>query len=32
MGARGVILGPLILRLAKELLAIWREQREDIPK
>ena len=28
MGARGVILGPLILRLAKELLAIWREQRE----
>jgi predicted PurR-regulated permease PerM len=28
MGARGVILGPLILRLAKEVLAIWREQRD----
>lgn len=27
MGARGVIIGPLILRLAKEALAIWREQR-----
>ena len=29
LGGRGVILGPLILRLAKELLAIWREQREQ---
>jgi len=27
MGARGVILGPLIVRLAKEALSIWREQR-----
>jgi predicted PurR-regulated permease PerM len=26
-GPRGVILGPLILRLAKELVMIWREQR-----
>lgn len=31
MGARGVIVGPLIVRLAKELLAIWREQREAEP-
>ncbi len=31
MGARGLILGPLILRLAKELLAIWREQRDQPP-
>ena len=29
MGARGVLLGPLIVRLAKEVLAIWREQREQ---
>ena len=27
LGARGVILGPLIVRLAKEVLAIWRERR-----
>jgi cytochrome c peroxidase len=26
-----VILGPLILRLAKELLAIWRQQHEAVP-
>lgn len=31
LGARGVIVGPLILRLAKELLAIWREQRTADP-
>jgi predicted PurR-regulated permease PerM len=28
MGARGVVVGPLVLRLLKELLMIWREQRE----
>ena len=28
MGARGVIFGPLILRIAKEMFAIWRDQRE----
>jgi predicted PurR-regulated permease PerM len=28
LGARGVIIGPLVLRLLKELLMIWREQRE----
>jgi predicted PurR-regulated permease PerM len=31
MGARGVILGPLMFRLAKELLEIWRAQREEVP-
>ena len=31
MGARGVVVGPLILRLAKEVLAIWREQRAAAP-
>lgn len=29
MGARGVILGPLVVRIAKEVFAIWREQREQ---
>ena len=30
MGARGLVLGPLVLRLLKELLMIWREQRSVI--
>ena len=29
LGPRGLLFGPLILRLAKELLVIWREQRVD---
>ncbi|MCW5806959.1 MAG: AI-2E family transporter [Deltaproteobacteria bacterium] len=30
-GAKGVLLGPLLLRLAKEGLAIWREARQSEP-
>jgi predicted PurR-regulated permease PerM len=29
LGARGVILGPLVVRLAKEALGIWRDQRRS---
>lgn len=29
LGPRGLLFGPLIVRLAKELLVIWREQRAD---
>lgn len=28
LGARGIILGPLVVRLAKELLAIWRDHHD----